>query len=578
MKRALFPRIAVLSTAIMMGLFAWMAEVNLSRLNSAGGENSIIGIQRADAFFGNAWEEAKKAAGNVAKWFGTKATQVATFVHNGVKWTASKIKQVATDLYNKGKTFLAQQLKAAWEALKRFDCSGVVTALAPIASPLTAALASLVPGGFGTTCHNNLLAGFICGIPDAIVAIGKMLIGIGQAAWDNKKTCLATGIVMAPVFGFMGPLAPTAGILMCGAFYYFKNSITNFIQNIKNAISCFKAMSTKDLIKLIFDQAVGTVCNFIGGIAFDIVLAVLTAGSGAVASVAKWVTKVKDFLTKLNPMEYLKKIGVPKLKNLLKITENSADKVYDLATGFFKDQFTTLAECGGSVNNPTSTNSPSNIPMVKIVWKAVYFRSGPSMNDTPYRVVYLGDSVRFYQRVGTVYCKVDHNGLVGYIACNALSSIPNVVVTAPVNKAPVADGWYAISSKKSGLCLDVKWASKDDRANIWQWACNNGAGQTWYFKHVGNGFYTLKNKNSSKYLDVEWGSAQKMANVWQYTYNGGAAQTWKVTEVKSGYYSLTAKHSGMALDVEWGSTKQQANIWQYTYDGNDAQLWKLTKK
>lgn len=445
MTRTGLSRLTPFLAGALIGVFALVAEVNLSAPRGGDRERSLISVSKADAWLSSAWNKARSAA----SWVGRKVSTAASYTWNGIKWTADKIKNAATAIYNKGKTFLIGQLKEAWKALKKFDCSGVVSALAPFANPLVYALSSLVPGGYGTTCYNNLYAGFLCGIPDAIVSLGKMIYGIGEATWNNKTTCLKVGAVLSPLFAYMGPLAPAQGLFMCGAFYYFKNAISKFASNIGKAYQCFKKLSQSELIKLMLGQAVGTVCNFLGSIAFDIVLAALTAGSGAVASVAKWITKVKDFLALLNPLEHLKKLGAPKISSLLKISNQSAERVFDAGANFYKDQLKGLAECGGTGKTTTSASTSSSTATATpaaatttvsmaatpamVSWNTLGFRTGPTTGHKLIRYLKKGYKVTLYGKAGNWY-KLKYGSTYGYSSGSGLTITKSTTTPATTTK------------------------------------------------------------------------------------------------------------------------------------------------
>ena len=137
------------------------------------------------------------------------------------------------------------------------------------------------------------------------------------------------------------------------------------------------------------------------------------------------------------------------------------------------------------------------------------------------------------------------------------------------------DGYYTITSKKSGKAVDVANGSTADGANIQQYQCNGSDAQFWRLESAGNGYYFIISKKSGKVLDVEGSSTADSANVCQWTKHDGDNQKWKLEEAGDGCYYLINKKSGKALDVATGSTADGANIQQYTRNGTDAQKWKF---
>ncbi len=137
------------------------------------------------------------------------------------------------------------------------------------------------------------------------------------------------------------------------------------------------------------------------------------------------------------------------------------------------------------------------------------------------------------------------------------------------------DGYYTITSKKSGKVVDVTNASTADGANIQQYQFNGNDAQFLRLEPAGNGYYFIISRKSGKVLDVEGSSTADSANVCQWTKHDGDNQKWKLEEAGDGYYYLINKKSRKALDVANGSTADGANIQQYTRNGTDAQKWKF---
>jgi len=147
------------------------------------------------------------------------------------------------------------------------------------------------------------------------------------------------------------------------------------------------------------------------------------------------------------------------------------------------------------------------------------------------------------------------------------------------SQAPIAIGFYTLTSKCSGKVLDVIDASKQDGAKIQQWKLNGNPAQHWKIEPVASapGFYTLTSRSSGKVLDVLDASTQDGAMIQQWSLNGNAAQHWRIDPVAGapGYFILTSRCSGKVLDVINASTQDGAKIQQWKQNGNSAQYWKL---
>ncbi len=135
--------------------------------------------------------------------------------------------------------------------------------------------------------------------------------------------------------------------------------------------------------------------------------------------------------------------------------------------------------------------------------------------------------------------------------------------------------YYAVVAKHSGKALDVYGASRNNGANVQQWARNGTDAQNWRFEPTTDGHYVVRAKCSNKALDVQDVAKVEGANVQQWDYGNGDNQKWRLENAGDGYYYLRAKHSGLYLDVAWASKDDGANVAQVKYYGSDAQKWKL---
>jgi len=135
--------------------------------------------------------------------------------------------------------------------------------------------------------------------------------------------------------------------------------------------------------------------------------------------------------------------------------------------------------------------------------------------------------------------------------------------------------YFAIESKHSRKVLDVFGASRDDGAEMKQYAYVAQDNQQWQLDPVGDGCVAIRSKHSGKVLDVFGASLNDGAEIMQYAYLGQENQKWRMESVGGGYFAIRSKHSGKVLDVFDASLNDGAEIKQYAYVGQDNQKWRL---
>ena len=189
-----------------------------------------------------------------------------------------------------------------WTGLKTLDCGKIVEGMSKlnIANLIVGAIAK--PAG---TCLTKFQEGFLSSLPDMLKGLADVVIGSAKAGWANKSTCLK-----------MGPLFST-----CGLYYSAKAKF-------EKIGACFKAMGTKEILKLLWEEAWKLGCKVAGELVADATLEALSAGSGTPAVVAKWILKVHHLLA---PATWLK------IHKAAKAVNTAIDYAKDVAKG--------LAEC-----------------------------------------------------------------------------------------------------------------------------------------------------------------------------------------------------------------------------------------
>ncbi|MEU4419375.1 pectinesterase family protein [Actinoplanes sp. NPDC024001] len=168
--------------------------------------------------------------------------------------------------------------------------------------------------------------------------------------------------------------------------------------------------------------------------------------------------------------------------------------------------------------------------------------------------------------LGLVAALVVPAGLVGY------SMLPSSAATAPT-----AGNTYQLVVKKSGKCIDVPAASKDNGALLQQWGCTANA--TWQqFKLVASGGnFLLQNVNSGKCVDVPSGSKTSGQQLQQWGCAGSQTnQQWRLAASGTDTFQIINVNSGLCISDQGASTANGAAIIQETCTANSNKQWAFT--
>lgn len=137
---------------------------------------------------------------------------------------------------------------------------------------------------------------------------------------------------------------------------------------------------------------------------------------------------------------------------------------------------------------------------------------------------------------------------------------------------------YFITSKHSGMALDLAEGKTGEGTNIQQWGLSGGSQQEWRIVAEDNGYCRIVSlADEAMCMAVAGNDASDGLNVELQKYTGADNQLWKL--VKSGmYYGIVSKCSGdtAGLDVYDWSTESGGNINQWNYWEGDCQLWSIT--
>lgn len=157
----------------------------------------------------------------------------------------------------------------------------------------------------------------------------------------------------------------------------------------------------------------------------------------------------------------------------------------------------------------------------------------------------------------------------------ALASV--ITLSIPLAQADIDNGRYYITSRHSGLVLDVFERSTADGANVIQWEQAGSGSQNQQFdvNNLGNGYYSIRPAHSGKSLDLFNFSTEPGGDIRQWSWNGGPQQQWRIEPTGNGYHKIISRHSGMALDVwEWSRTNG-GDIRQWPDSGGANQQWQF---
>ncbi|THV34703.1 family 43 glycosylhydrolase [Glycomyces buryatensis] len=161
------------------------------------------------------------------------------------------------------------------------------------------------------------------------------------------------------------------------------------------------------------------------------------------------------------------------------------------------------------------------------------------------------------------------------LAAAVIASAGLAFLTPSTSHAAIDSGAnYVLTSRHSGLVLDINGASTAENAGLIQWNRNDAANQQFRFIDAGGGYYRIQSRHSGKVLGLQNQSTADGANVVQETDANATDQQWRVTE-SGGYATFVNRLSGKGLDVwEW-STAAGGRISQYTATGDTNQQWSL---
>lgn len=152
-----------------------------------------------------------------------------------------------------------------------------------------------------------------------------------------------------------------------------------------------------------------------------------------------------------------------------------------------------------------------------------------------------------------------------------------ITLSIPLAHADIDNGRYYITSRHSGLVLDVADRSTADGANVMQWAqvASGNQNQQFDVQRLSSGFYSIRPAHSNKSLHVFNLSREPGGDIRQWSWYGGTPQQWRIEPAGNGYYKIISRHSGLALDVWQWSDQNGGDIRQWTDTGGTNQQWQF---
>ncbi|WP_373808972.1 RICIN domain-containing protein [Streptococcus ferus] len=144
-------------------------------------------------------------------------------------------------------------------------------------------------------------------------------------------------------------------------------------------------------------------------------------------------------------------------------------------------------------------------------------------------------------------------------------------------KQTIADGVYRIvSAINETMGLDIAGGGTANNTNVQIYPNLSDSNQTFEIKYLNNGYYSITSKKSGKALDAVGNGSYNGTNVVIYSSNNSDAQQWIIKESNmTGFFEIISKQKNMLLDVAEGIAKPGNNVQLYVRNGSLAQKWKF---
>lgn len=152
--------------------------------------------------------------------------------------------------------------------------------------------------------------------------------------------------------------------------------------------------------------------------------------------------------------------------------------------------------------------------------------------------------------------------------CNILAEYE----MASTNRRTISDGDYYIVTTDTKIGM----GSVGNNVELMQNSADDV--QIMHVTYLGDGYYKVTSKQSGLALDVENASSTEGTNLQLYKDNGTSAQCWIIKEAEDNYnYYIISGCNGRAIDIENGTIKSGTNIRTWTWNKTDAQKWHFVR-
>jgi hypothetical protein len=149
---------------------------------------------------------------------------------------------------------------------------------------------------------------------------------------------------------------------------------------------------------------------------------------------------------------------------------------------------------------------------------------------------------------------------------DGLTTMEVTPLASPTHETPLSPGRYRIRPAVSDIrMLDIDKGAKTPGANLQIYESNNATNQFFDVSYDANGFYRITSVRSGLALDVAGASARAGGNVIQYTWHDSPNQKWVFTKSSDGlgndvYMIASALGNDLMLDVNRGADANLANV------------------
>lgn len=140
------------------------------------------------------------------------------------------------------------------------------------------------------------------------------------------------------------------------------------------------------------------------------------------------------------------------------------------------------------------------------------------------------------------------------------------------------NGTYTVSSSLNpNKVWDIRYASKENGANLQLWDKNNSSAQKFNIKYIGSKLYEIKSKCSNKMIDVQGAGKEEGTGICQYKNNDSDAQKWYIIPCGEKLYKIVSKCNNLAVDVDSACTENGTSIRCWKSNGTNAQKFKFNR-